>query len=123
GGESLTTVRAETRRLMLERVRTKPGEFATRTFLVNTRTPQLSPGNAMKLDVRELNPQTREPVNATWDDKLTLQFGDEHPCLSALQIEQVDDAITVFLIGDSTVTDQASEPYGTWGQCLPRWFK
>lgn len=122
-GESLTTVRAETRRLVLERVHTAAGQFATHTFLVNVRTPALSPGNEMKLDVRELNPKTREPVTATWDDKLTLQFSDEHPCVCAVEIEKVDDAMTVFLMGDSTVTDQASEPYGTWGQCLPRWFK
>jgi lysophospholipase L1-like esterase len=30
--------------------------------------------------------------------------------------------VTVFLCGDSTVTDQPREPYGTWGQMLPRWF-
>jgi lysophospholipase L1-like esterase len=35
----------------------------------------------------------------------------------------VDDAITVYTIGDSTVTDQVSEPFGTWAQQLPRWFK
>jgi lysophospholipase L1-like esterase len=122
-GESLTTIRAETRRLALERVHTAAGEFATRTFVVNVRTPQLSPGTELKLDVRELNPQTREPVTATWDDKLTLQFGDEHPCVCAVEIEPAGDVPTVFLIGDSTVTDQASEPYGTWGQCLPRWFQ
>jgi lysophospholipase L1-like esterase len=34
----------------------------------------------------------------------------------------VDDVITVYLCGDSTVTDQPGEPYGSWGQMLPRWF-
>src|SRR4051812_32807318 len=34
-GESTTTVKAESRRLMLEKVETAPGEFATRTFTVN----------------------------------------------------------------------------------------
>ena len=38
GGESLTTVRSESRRLMLERVATARGEVVTRTFVVNTRT-------------------------------------------------------------------------------------
>lgn len=28
----------------------------------------------------------------------------------------------MFLVGDSTVTDQTVEPYGSWGQMLPRWF-
>jgi lysophospholipase L1-like esterase len=40
-----------------------------------------------------------------------------------VEIEKVDNAITVFVIGDSTVTDQVSEPFGTWAQMLPRWFK
>ena len=122
-GESTTTVKSETGRLMAERVGTTAGRFETRTFLVNVRTPRLSPGNEMKLDVRERNPRTREPVTATWDDKLTLQFSGARPCVGAVEIAPVADAITVFLVGDSTVTDQGSEPYGTWGQQLPRWFK
>lgn len=122
-GASTTTVRAETRRLVAERIETAAGKFETRTFLVNVRSSKLSPGNEIKFDVREINPQTHQPVTATWDDKLTLQFGDARPCVCAVEIEKVGDAVTVFLIGDSTVTDQATEPYGTWGQYLPRWFK
>jgi len=30
---------------------------------------------------------------------------------------------TIFLIGDSTVCDQSREPFNSWGQMLPRWFK
>ena len=122
-GESTTTVKAETGRLELERVRTPAGQSVSRSFLVNVRTATLSPGNTLKLDVREIDPRTHEAVTATWDDKLTLQFSDARPCVAAVEIEKVDDAITVFLIGDSTVTDQATEPYGTWGQLLGRWFK
>jgi lysophospholipase L1-like esterase len=118
-----TTVKAETRRLVVERLHTEPGQFVTRSFLVNVRAPSMSPGNLLKLDTREINPQTHEAVNATWDDKLTLQFSDEKPAVCAIELERVDNAITVFLIGDSTVTDQPTEPYGTWGQMLPRWFK
>ena len=29
---------------------------------------------------------------------------------------------TMFLLGDSTVADQSSEPYASWGQMLPRFF-
>jgi len=122
-GASIATVKAETRRLMLERIRTVPGEFAARSFLVNVRTPQMPPGNPLKLNSREWNAQTGNAVTATWDDKLTLQFSDERPCLCAVEIEKANDAITVFLIGDSTVTDQAAEPYDSWGQMLPRWFR
>ena len=121
-GESVTTVKAETRRLMLERIATPKGKIVKHTFLVNTRNARLSPGNQLKLDVREWNPLTNQPVTATWDDKLTLQFSDTHPCVCGVEIVPADTTITVFTIGDSTVTDQASEPYGTWGQQLSRWF-
>ena len=57
----------------------------------------------------------------TWDDKLTLQFYGSAPAVCAIEIEPAsEDVVTVFIIGDSTVTDQASG--GTWGQYLPRWF-
>ncbi len=120
--ETTTTVKAETRRLIFERVHTKAGEFVTRSFIVNTRTPELSPGNVMKLDSREINPLTHEALTATWDDKLTFQFSDAKPAVCALELEKVDNAITVFVIGDSTVTDQGGE-LGTWAQMLPRWLK
>src|SRR5205807_4545202 len=40
--ETTTTVKAELRRLMLERVKTARGKFVTRTFTVNVRTPQIA---------------------------------------------------------------------------------
>ncbi|MCA1686779.1 MAG: rhamnogalacturonan acetylesterase, partial [Planctomycetia bacterium] len=111
-GESVTTVKAESRRLMLERVRTRPGEFATRTFTVNTR------------DARGLNLKPREKGVLHWDDKLTLEFSDTRPCVCAIEITPAgDDVTTVYLVGDSTVTDQPREPFNSWGQMLPRFFK
>ena len=44
---TVTTVKAELRRLMVERVETKPGEFVRRTFLVNTRTPKIPDGTGV----------------------------------------------------------------------------
>ena len=40
---SETTLRAESRQLLLERLATAAGQFETRTFLVNVRTPAPSP--------------------------------------------------------------------------------
>src|SRR5271157_1058288 len=114
--ECTTTVKAESRRLMLERIYTAPGKFVTRSFTVNVRIPKISTGGEVTLD-------TREAGILTWDDKLTLEFSDTRPCVSTIAIRKVDDAITVYTIGDSTVTDQVSEPFGTWAQQLPRWFK
>ncbi len=122
-GTSCTTVKAEERRLMLERVRTPEGGTVRLDFGVNVRHNTLSKGNAIKFDVREWDPATDLPVTNTWDDRLTLTFSDELPCVCAVKIAPMDDALTVFLLGDSTVTDQVTEPYGTWGQHLTRWLQ
>jgi lysophospholipase L1-like esterase len=117
--ESSTTVKAEARRLMLEKVDTAPGKFETRTFTVNVRTPAITSGGAVRINAREQGP----PLVAHWDDKLTLEFNGKRPCVAALEIAKADDAITVYLAGDSTVTDQPGEPWAGWGQMLPRFFK
>lgn len=41
-GESRTTIKAELRRLMVERVVTAPGRFERVSFIVNTRTPRIT---------------------------------------------------------------------------------
>ena len=120
-GTSCTTVKSEIRRLMVESCATAKGEIKTVSFNVNIRTPQLSKGNAIKLNSRELDYQTGVVKTYTWDDKLTLQFHDSAPAVCAVQVEPAaEDVVSVFIIGDSTVTDQAAG--GTWGQYLPRWF-
>jgi lysophospholipase L1-like esterase len=116
---SHTTVKAESRRLMLENVSTAAGQFTSRTFTINIRSPQIERGNRVKLKPRERGP----PLVPDWDDKLTLEFNGTHPSLCAIEISNVTDAITVFLAGDSTVTDQPREPWNSWGQMLPRFFK
>jgi len=117
GEGSDTTVKAELRRLMMEHARTPNGKTATRTFIVNVRTPDISKGNRVHLKERET---TSEIWN--WDEKLTLEFNGANPCISKLVIERVD-VPTVFLLGDSTVCDQPAEPWNSWGQMLPRFFK
>src|SRR5439155_20075190 len=53
--DATTTVLAEQRRLMIERLHTRPGQFVTRTFTVNLRTPQIPGGGQIKLKGREAN--------------------------------------------------------------------
>ena len=115
-GASTNTVKAESRRLMLERVVTPPGRFATRTFTVNLRTPQIPGDGAVRL-------KEREQGVLDWDDKLTLEFNGSRPAVCGLEIAPATNAITVFLLGDSTVTDQPREPWNSWGQMLTRFFK
>jgi lysophospholipase L1-like esterase len=112
------TVKAESRRLMLENVVTAPGAFVTRTFTVNVRSPLIADGRRVKLKPRESGP----PPVLDWDDKLTLEFNGARPGVAALDIAKADGAVTVFLAGDSTVTDQPLEPWNSWGQMLPRFF-
>ena len=113
---TVTTVKAESRRLMLEKVETKAGEFVTKTFVVYIRKPEISTGGKVSLKPREL-------TKLDWDNKLTLEFNNSHPAVSALQIEKVEDQITVYLAGNSTVVDQDDEPWASWGQMIPRFFK
>jgi lysophospholipase L1-like esterase len=115
--ESDTTVKAEQRRLMLESVKTAKGETVRRTFVVNVRTPKITGGDH---DVK-LNEREREAP--TWDDKLTLEFNGPHPAVREIEIKPASpDVVTVYIAGDSTVTDQGGEPYTGWGQVLPRFF-
>ncbi|MFL6468662.1 MAG: rhamnogalacturonan acetylesterase, partial [Pyrinomonadaceae bacterium] len=111
-----TVVKAELRRLMLERVDTKPGEFVARDFIVNVRTPVISTGGEVKLKDRE-----RTSEQWAWDEKLTLEFNGTQPSISSIEIEKVY-VRTIFLLGDSTVCDQPGEPYASWGQMITRFF-
>lgn len=114
-----TTIKAESRRLMLEKVETAPGKFETRTFTVNVRKPAISTGGMTGIDDREKGP----PSVPDWDDHLTFEFNGKHPGVASMEIKPAKDATTVFLAGDSTVTDQAREPWAGWGQMLPRFFQ
>lgn len=113
-----TTVKAESRRLMLEKVETAPSKTATRTFTVNVRTPRIEGGGEVRLKARESGP----PLGRDWDDRLTLEFNGTRPSLDSLEIAPAPDTVTVYLAGDSTVTDQPAEPWCAWGQMLPRFF-
>ena len=114
--ESITTVKAESRRLFLPRVVVASRKFATRTFTVNVRHKELMNGDIVRI-------KKDEESDFDWDHSLTLEFSNAHPCVSSLEIQKNERAITVYIAGDSTVTDQRREPWAAWGQMLPRFFK
>lgn len=114
-----TTIKTESRRLVIENVETAPGQYEARSFTVNVRRPAISTGDVTALNSREKGP----PAVPDWDDHLTFEFNGRNPGVAAMEIKPATAAITVFLAGDSTVTDQAREPYAGWGQMLPRFFK
>lgn len=117
-----TLVRAESRRLMIETVRTAAGEFATRTFIVNVRHAALPPPPANAPGSSTVALKLREQGSFTWDEKLTLEFNGPAPRVRSIRLEPAN-MPTVFLLGDSTVTDQRSDPAASWGQMLPRFFR
>lgn len=110
-----TTIKAEARRLMAHQIRTAPGEFKTVAFSVAVKRPRLESGRSLTLK------SAQSPLD--WDDKLTLEFNGEKPIVSAIEIAPAAKSKTVFLAGDSTVTNQGGEPFVGWGQMLPRFFQ
>ena len=112
-----TTIKSESRRLMLEQA-----PAGTHTFTVNVRNSKVPapPLNAPGGDRVRLN--DRETGVLHWDDKLTIEFSGARSCLQNLEIAKAD-VPTIFLAGDSTVTDQPFEPTTSWGQMLPRFFR
>ncbi len=120
--ESSTTVMAESRRLMLEDVRTMRGRIMSSSFTVNVRNGRLPPPPQNAPGGMEVLLSDKEKAGLNWDEKLTLEFRGARPRLRALEIRKTDSAVTVYLAGDSTMTDQPEEPYASWGQMLPRFF-
>jgi len=110
-----TTVRAESRRLFIENEKTRKGEFRTIEFVVNKHSPTISGKERVKI-------KDREKAYLNWDDKLTLEFSGESPAVRTLHIERDTVCPTVYLCGNSTVTDQNYEPWASWGQMITRWF-
>jgi lysophospholipase L1-like esterase len=121
--ESVTTIKAELRRLMVEKIHVAPGESATVSFIVNIRIPQITATGDIPAGVVKLKAPRETTQEAwAWDQRLTLEFNGVHPALCTVEIEPVR-VPTIFLLGDSTVTDQSREPFASWGQMLPRFFK
>ncbi len=117
-GTSDATVRAECRRMMVNRVQTTTGEIKTVEFSLHIRDSIIRATNTkVRLKPREIN-------YLHWDNKLTLEFNGITPKVNAIEITPANDNVTtVFLAGNSTVVDQAEEPYAAWGQMIPNYFK
>lgn len=115
------TLRAELRRLYVKDLNTAAGEFIQRDFIVNVRNgllpaPELNAPGATRVTLKEL-----EQHRLHWDNKLTLEFNGAAPQVRSVSLQQVD-VPTIYLVGDSTVTDQPYEPAASWGQMLPYFF-
>ena len=116
-GSSATTIRAECRRLMVEKTETTRGAFKTVLFTVHVRDSIIHPDGA------RVRLKPREHAYFHWDNKLTLEFNNNSPKIDAIEITPNTSATTVFLAGNSTVVDQAEEPWAAWGQMIPSFFQ
>ncbi|MDW8852796.1 rhamnogalacturonan acetylesterase [Flavobacterium sp. MMLR14_040] len=112
--ESNVTIKAESRRLMLNQFEIKKGKSVTKIFNVNIRTPKID-------DNQNITLKDREKDIFDWDDKLTLEFLGE-VSIQSIKITLKDNLTVVYLAGDSTVTDQDVEPWASWGQFITNYF-
>jgi lysophospholipase L1-like esterase len=111
-----TTIKAEARRVMLLNSLIAAHPHRAESFVVNVRRPEIS-GDG------EVHRKPREIGSLDWDEKLTLEFAGDHPSVKSIRVEaSPNNTPTVFIAGDSTVTDQDREPWSAWGQMLPAFF-
>jgi lysophospholipase L1-like esterase len=115
-----TTIKAESRRLLVHNLRTAAGEIVTRAFTVMRRDPAITPTRSVSLDYsygRE-NPA----ICLGWDRKLTFEFNGPRPAIAGLEIAKVDTGVTLHLAGNSTMVEQEDVPWASWGQMAPVFF-
>ena len=117
-----TTVLSENRRLMVENVVTKKRQTQTVSFLVNKRTPYYIYSDKNGEHKDRVKVKEREKDYNTWNDSLDLFITGASPAVSRIVIEPAPEVNTLYLCGNSTVTDQPYDPYASWGQMIPRWF-
>ncbi|SHG45230.1 Lysophospholipase L1 [Flavobacterium fluvii] len=116
---SETVIRAENRRMMVNRLQTENGKHKVVEFTLHIRDSIIRGGKYKKVSLKP-----REKDNYQWDDKLTLEFNGSSPKVNAVEIYPENSTVaTVFLTGDSTVVDQSNEPWASWGQMIPAFFK
>lgn len=93
---TLTTLKTNREHFVLRDFKTVAGQYARKQFGVNVR-----------------------------DGKLKLSFGGIAPRINSLEIAPSQQQITLFLAGDSTVTDpdEGGFPFSGWGQMLSYFFR
>ncbi len=120
-GGSETTVRVENRRLMLNDIKTKHGEVVEKQITVHVKDSIIRNQNGEKIGIVKLKPRERKYLH--WDNLLTIEFNDKAPKVCSVIIQPNKKAKTIYLTGDSTVVDAQYEPWASWGQMLPYFFR
>lgn len=113
---SSTTVKVENRRLIFDRVTSAPGGILRKSATVRRMETRSIDGSVtMSIKDRELDYRT-------WDKVLTFAISGTHPAVAGIEIKKNDNAVTMFLCGNSTVVDQITPPWASWGQMFPNFF-
>ena len=115
--ESETTVWAENRKLMLDRITLAGGVFSRQTVSLR-RMETRSMDGSVTMSIKD-----REKDYRTWDKKLTFVISGKAPAVAGIEIKRNDNVITLWLCGNSTVVDQITAPWAGWGQMAPGFFK
>lgn len=115
--ESETTVWAENRKLMLDRITLAGGVFSRQTVSLRRMETRSMDGSVT------MNIKDREKDYHTWDKKLTFVISGKAPAVAGIEIKRNDNVTTLWLCGNSTVVDQITAPWAGWGQMAPGFFK
>lgn len=115
--ESETTVWAENRKLMLDRITLAGGVFSRQTVSLR-RMETKSVNGSVTMSIKD-----REKDYRTWDKKLTFVISGKAPAVAGIEIKRNDNVTTLWLCGNSTVVDQMTAPWAGWGQMAPGFFK
>ena len=115
--ESETTVWAENRKLMLDRITLAGGVFSRQTVSLR-RMETRSMDGSVTMSIKD-----REKDYRTWDKKLTFIISGKAPAVAGIEIKRNDNVTTLWLCGNSTVVDQITAPWAGWGQMAPGFFK
>ncbi len=110
-----TTIMAENRRMMVNDISTRKGETKTVKFTVNKHSASIPGKRSVRLKSSEIG-------SPNWDDDLSLVICGERQAVQHISIEPDTAATTLFLCGNSTVTDQDYDPWCSWGQIVTQWF-
>lgn len=113
--ESITTLKAESRRLMFANEQVERGGKLKRTVIVDVRRPNIDHEHSIRLKDRELN-------YLNWDNRISLEFLGVNPSVRSISVTPFKASKTLFLAGNSTVTDQDCSPWASWGQMITAKF-
>ncbi|WP_245654041.1 rhamnogalacturonan acetylesterase [Novosphingobium rosa] len=113
-----TTIKAENRRLMLDRIPSAKGQHVMKRFVVHVHNASLGavPLNAPGGDHVRLTPA--QAAQRNWDDRLTLEVLGPGAAVRSVKVEPAQ-VPTIFTVGDSMVADHPTEPTASWAQMLP----